>query len=207
MRRNISAILGLLLVAMAPAHAEEAKDFSVTIDGTEFPINAGETIAARTKAGASVQLSLKRSEFMTFKAGAVSFEHRSDLSVASTDIDKDVHQHMVASALGTIAILQQYDTIDPSTLTQLMVQQMSKDDVQAGAKIESKETVRALQDGRTLKGLFATVKGNHIDIEIEALAMPLADGGIMAVTRLDKDNTADQPILDRFWTSLKAQSP
>jgi hypothetical protein len=206
MRGCIVLVLAISLLA-SPAKADDAKDFSITIDGKDFAINPGETITAKTKTGQDIGVSLKRNEFSTYKAGGISFEHRSDLSVASSDIAKDIHQHTVVTAVGTILIVQRYDFIDPSSLAQLMVQEISKDDVRAGAKLETKEKARNLSDGKEMKGLYATAKGGGRDVQLEVLAMPMGRGGILAMTRMDMENAADQPIVDHFWKSLRTSSP
>ena len=69
-------------------------------------------MVAKTKEGKDITISLKRKEFSTFTKDVVTFEHRIDLSVAATDIDRDIHQYLTASALGRLIIVQQYDNLN-----------------------------------------------------------------------------------------------
>jgi hypothetical protein len=194
---------GALIMLATPLFAADTKDFSLTVDGTEIGINSGETITAKTKSGAEVQIVLKRNETATYADGRISFQHRSDLSVANSEIDKGIRQQLVTTALGTLVLVQQYDSIDPSTLTQLMLQQLTKDEVAVGAKLDTAAATRKLADGTELKGLSGKVVNKKEEIRLEVLAVGDTNSGVLAVTRVDGENAkTDQGVIDQFWSTL-----
>ena len=57
-------------------------------------------------------------------------------------------QHMIATATGTVLILQTYDDIDTTGLITLMTGKMTDDDVAAGATRDTKPHTRRLPDGK-----------------------------------------------------------
>jgi hypothetical protein len=204
MKIFITACSMLLWAASAWA-ADPTKNFTLTIDGTEYEINVGDTLKAKAKSGAAFDVKLTRKEFSTFTQGKLSFEYRSDLSVASTDVDKDIHQHLVASALGTLVIVQQYDRMSPDGLEDFMLKQLTDGAMDPLAKLEKSEFSRTLVDGTILKGLKATLKSITDDASFEVLATAkTASGGVMAITRFNTDSSEDEKkIIDRFWATLK----
>jgi hypothetical protein len=204
MKTYILACAMLLWAANAWA-VDPTKNFTLTIDGTEYEINAGDTIKAKAKSGVEFDVKLNRKEFSTFSQGKLSFEYRSDLSVASTDVDTDIHQHLVASALGTLVIVQQYDRISPDGLEDFMLKQLTDGAADPLAKLEKSEFSRTLVDGTIIKGLKATLKSTTDDASFEVLATAKsAGGGVMAITRFNNDSSADEKkIIDRFWATLK----
>lgn len=198
-----SAVAAVALFAM-PGPALAGKNYSIIIDGTAYDIDADEKITAKTKSGQDIEILLKKSEFGTFSKGGLSFEHPGNLSVAATDLEQDIHQYLVASALGTLLLVQKYDKLNASSLTPFMLQQITSDDVKAGATLEQAEHSRTLADGTVMKGLRATIKSPRSNDVVEVLGADDGYSGVLAVTRIDLDiGKAEQPLIDRFWSSLK----
>jgi hypothetical protein len=77
---------------------------------------------------------LARNDFATFSGSDFSFVHPSGISVTKTDLGDDITQYLMASALGTIVVVQEYGKMNPVSLNQLMLQEMTKESVQAGAR-------------------------------------------------------------------------
>lgn len=204
MKTKFAIILMSLILLVSQAVAEDSKNYLLSVDGKEYEIGLDGSVVAKTKQGQDITIVLKRKEFSTFTNGVLSFEHRSDLSVASTDIEKDIHQYLTASALGTLIIIQQYDSISPATLTELMLQQLSRDDLATGYEMEKSDFSRTLSDGTVLKGLRANLKHKSDDVDLQILASDGEESGIIAITRNNRDmGAAEEPIVERFWATLK----
>jgi hypothetical protein len=206
MKNLCVASLIWLAFASSGFAADATKNFILIIDGKNYELNPGDKLNAKSKAGKSISIELKRKEFATFVNGALQFEYRGDLSVASTNIDTDIHQHLVASALGTLLIVQQYDKINPAMLTEFMLKQMTDGDVAAAAKLESTPYSMKLIDGTEMKGVKASIKSEKDDVSMQVLAADTGVGGVMAISRINNDmGKNDQPIIDRFWSTLKVK--
>ena len=204
MKTKMIALFISFIFLSLPTLAEDSKNYVLNVEGKDYEIGLDGSVVAKTKEGKDITIGLKRKEFSTFTKDVVSFEHRSDLSVAATDIERDIHQYLTASALGTLIIIQQYDTINPSSLTELMLKQLSADDLATGYTMDKSDFSRTLADGTVMKGLRASLKHKNDDVDLQVLATDSGDGGVIAMTRINHDmGAAEAPIIDRFWATLK----
>lgn len=204
MKTKLITVLVSLMLFTHPVLSDDSKNYVLSVEGKDYEINLDGSVVAKTKEGKDITIGLKRKEFSTFTKDGVSFEHRSDLSVAATDIEKDIHQYLTASALGTLIIIQQYDNLNPATLTELMLKQLSADDLATGYTMDKSDFSRTLADGTVMKGLRANLKHKNDDVDLQVVAVDSGDGGIIAMTRLNHDmGAAEEPIIERFWATLK----
>ena len=204
MKTKLIALFISLMFLSHPMLAEDSKNYVLNVEGKDYEIGLDGSVVAKTKEGKDITIGLKRKEFSTFTKDVVSFEHRSDLSVATTDIERDIHQYLTASALGTLIIIQQYDTLNPASLTELMLKQLSADDLATGYTMNKSDFSRTLADGTVMKGLRANLKHKNDDVDLQVLATDSGDGGIIAMTRINHDmGAAEEPIIERFWSTLK----
>jgi len=90
------------------------------------------------------------------------------------------------------------------SLNQLMLQEMTRESVQAGAELTQQPTTRKLADGKELTGIRAEVKTRTETAYFEIVGYGLADQGLLFVTRVGSGDVAtEQPLIDKFWESLK----
>ena len=196
-------ILFATLIFCSTTFADDSKNYVMSVEGKDYDINIDDTITVKSKTG-DVAITIKRKEFSTFAKDIVSFEHRSDLSVAATDVDRDIHQYLLASALGTLVIVQKYDAMNPDSLNELMLNQISKDDIASGFKIEKSDFSRTLSDGTKMNGLRAHLTYKKDDVDLQVLSVDLGDSGVIAITRYNSDMAVgEDKIIDRFWATLK----
>ena len=204
MKTKLITLFIPLMFLSHPTLAEDSKNYVLSVEGKDYEIGLDGSVIAKTKEGQDITIGLKRKKFSTFTKDVVSFEHRSDLSVATTDIERDIHQYLTASALGTLIIIQQYDTLNPSSLTELMLKQLSTDDLATGYTMDKSDFSRTLADGTVMKGLRANLKHKNDDVYLQVLATDSGDGGVIAMTRINHDmGVAEEPIIERFWATLK----
>jgi len=203
---GIGPILVSVAVAVSAAslaQAEALKGYRLTVDGVAADIDVGGEAELTLPDGRKVTARLERNEFVTYAGERFSFVHPSAMAVTKTQLTEGIVQHLLASAVGTVAIVQDYEAIDPVSLDQLMLQEMTKESVQAGAALTQEKASRKLADGKELTGLKATVKTRTETVDYEVLGYGRIDQGVMVITRIDRENVAvDQPMLDRFWESL-----
>lgn len=203
---GIGPILVSVAVAVSAAslaQAEALKGYRLTVDGVAADIDVGGEAELTLPDGRKVTARLERNEFVTYAGERFSFVHPSAMAVTKTQLTEGIVQHLLASAVGTVAIVQDYEAIDPVSLDQLMLQEMTKESVQAGAALTQEKASRKLADGKELTGLKATVKTRTETVDYEVLGYGRIDQGVMVITRVDRENVAvDQPMLDRFWESL-----
>jgi hypothetical protein len=199
-----TAAFAAIMLCAGIARAEDPKAFKLTIDGVIVDIDPGEDIDVKFPGGKTSKIRLERNEFATFSGGTFSFVHPSNYSVTKTDLGDGIAQYLMASALGTLVVVQEYDKMNPVSLNQLMLQEMTKETVQAGGQVTQQPTTRRLADGKELTGLRASVKTRTDRAEFEIVGFGTADQGLLFVTRIgDQDNATEQPLIDKFWETLK----
>jgi hypothetical protein len=200
----LTGTLYLALLTTQSAYAENSKGFQLTVDGKQVGIDIGETLTLTTGDGKEIKVSLDRPQFVTTTGAFFSFDHASNLSIAESDISRDIRQYFLSSAVGTSIIIQEYKALDPRTLTKKMLQRLTRDDKKAGAKITEAPLERRLDSGPTLKGLKATIRKKSSTVDTEVLAYGNAKQGIVIVTRVHSDDKEREAgLIDTLWKSLK----
>jgi hypothetical protein len=202
--KSILAVLFAMACCIPAARAEALKGYRLTIDGVAGDIDVGGSAEIILPDGRKVRASLERNEFATYAGERFSFVHPSAMAVTKTKLSDGIVQHLLATAVGTIVVVQDYATLNPVSLDQLMLQEMTKESVQAGGRLTQRKTGRRLADGKELTGISATVKTRTESVDYEILGYGKVDQGVIVITRIDKENAAtDQALLDRFWRSLE----
>ncbi|CAM5337940.1 hypothetical protein MAUB1S_05856 [Mycolicibacterium aubagnense] len=200
---TMAGVIAVMLVSV-PAVSEDLKAYKLTIDGVSVDIDPGEDATVTLPNGKDARIRLERNAFATFSGNSFSFVHPSTVTVTKTSLSKGIDQHLMASAVGSMVIIQEYSDMNPVMLNQLMLQEITKELVRAGGKLTQRAGSRRLADGKVLKGLTATVKSRTDQVAYEVMSYGTADQGVVVITSLDDDNTAaDLPMIDKFWQSLK----
>jgi hypothetical protein len=203
MRMKLVPFLLSAACCLSAAQADALKGYRLTVDGVAADIDAGESAEITLPDGRKVTARLERNEFATYAGERFSFVHPSTMAVTKTQLSDTIVQHLLATAVGTVVVVQDYAAVNPVSLDQLMLQEMTKETVQAGGKLTQEKASRTLADGKELTGLKATVKTRTESVDYEVLGYGGIDQGVMVITRIDADNAGtDQPLIDRFWQSL-----
>lgn len=198
------AVFVAVTFVCTPAACEDFKAYKLTIDGVSVDIDTDEDATVTLPNGDKAKIRLERNAFATFSGDSFSFVHPSGVTVTKTNLSKGIDQYLMASAVGSMVIVQEYSDMNPVTLNQLMLQEITKESVQAGGKLSQKAGSRKLADGKVLSGLTATVKTRADRVTYEVMSYGTADQGVVVITSLDDDNAEDdRPMIDKFWQSLK----
>lgn len=185
------------------ALAQKKKNYEITVDGKKYDIGLNETLKAKTKGGKEVSIVLAKKQFAEFADNFVSFEHKSDLNVNSQDLGDGIRQLMMATAMGTVVMVQEYSNLDPSMLVPMLLKEVTKESVKYGHTMTQEESVRTLASGAKLSGLKATLTYQGAESYWEVLALGKQDRGILIVTHVSKEFMVnDGDVLRRFWKTL-----
>jgi len=191
-------------LAASHANAGDGKGFRLTIDGVVVGINPGDTLEVTMKDGRKVPVELQRSETVTFTGGKFSFDHDGKFTVAKTDLGDGVQQYALMTPIGTGIIVQVYKGLNPSSYTDVVLQQMVQESLNGGAKISRQATERTLPSGSVLKGVKAETTTDDDVMEYEIVATGRPEGGVLVATFLNRENIPKEGvILDKLWSTLK----
>lgn len=205
MRAGLAVLAVIIaLLTITPSNgAEQQKTYKLTIGDTSVEINPGESLDVTLPDGRTTKVTLELNAFATYSGATFSFVHPTNVSVAKSQLDTDISQHLAATALGTIVIVQEYSSMNPTKLNDLMLQELTKESVQAGGELTQEAATRKLSDGKELAGLKATVRTRTEESHYEVFSFGADDQGLVLVTRIDRDNiAAEGALIDKFWESL-----
>jgi hypothetical protein len=204
MRIARMAVVAALVAIPGWGLAQDQKTYKLTIGDVVVDIDPGESLDVTMPDGKQTTVKLELNDFASFSGSMFSFVHPAGVSVTKTQLDTTINQYLMASALGTLVIVQEYGSINPVSLNQLMLQELTRESIQAGAEMTQQPAKRKLADGRELTGLRATVKTRTDATDFEIMSFGSVDQGLVLVTRIDQENApAEGAILDKFWESLK----
>jgi hypothetical protein len=204
-RKIFTATLFMVWAYAGVAFAgNDYRNYELSIDGKIYDLNLNETIQVKDKAGKAATVVLRKKPYAEYSDELVSFQHASELSVSSQDLGDGIKQLMSATATGTLIMIQEYSTMDPSMLVPMMLNELTKKSVDYGYSMTQEKVTRTLKSGITLKGLKATLKYKGDESCWEVLSFGKKDAGVLVITQIDKEFIkTDEAIHSHFWDTLK----
>ena len=108
-------IILLVMIAISPCQAfgENASNYEITINGETYDISLGHDYQIKSDSGEKLQFRVDKKAVMTYKNRYISFQHKSDLAISSTDLGNGIRQIMTNTAVGTLVLIQEYSTMNP----------------------------------------------------------------------------------------------
>lgn len=199
---KIMMTLGALLVCSL-SFGQQDGNYIVIINSDSVQINLDTAYQYKTSSGEDLVIKVVQPNVLTYTDSMISFQYDKSLSVSDTEIGEGIEQCMVISASGNGFLVQKYKTIDPSSLTQLMLNEITKQNVSYGYVKTEKKFKKKLLSGQTIEGIEATLtyKGEK---EVYTVATYGGrDEGIIVVTMLLIEDTKAKQIIDLFLNTLK----
>lgn len=199
MAKSLQALILLALVSFSPLRAE---DYVITINGAVKEIGLDKETALTLPDGTSLRITLHRKEILRFTSELFSFEHRSEYQPSRSDLGDGIFQTMLVTPLGTGILVQEYMEMDPTTLVDLMLQEITKEEVEYGYKYSEKAISRTVH-GIALNGKQAVTTYPGEEWTRSVLAYGGKDKGVIVVTFIEKDNYGkEMNIIEHLWKSL-----
>ena len=191
---------------LATASLSAESNFQLNIDGKVFEVSPGQEQKLTLPDGTTHTITLKQKEYHTFSSDFFSFQHKNSFSPSKADLGSGINQTMMVSPLGTGVLIQEYKTIDPTMLIDLMIQELTKEEVSAGYELKVIDRERKLKDGTVLKGKVAITSLDGEKWEKEVYAQGSNGKGVLVVTFIEENNKkTDSDILKTFWDSLQTR--
>lgn len=201
MRRYSLLIPGLVLCAVALAQG--GANYQITINGQTSDVALGGEYSFVTPSGERLKYTITKKDIVTFEDDMISFQHKGSLTVSTTKIDEGIEQVLAVTALGTGYIIQEYDGMDPSTLNDLMLQELTKEDISYGYELVKEDYAKVLKGGQTLKGIKATLTYKTEEKYYTITSFGQRDKGVLVITMYDKEyQEKESPVIDLLWESL-----
>lgn len=202
MMKNIysSAALGSLFFAALTF----AGDFELTINGKKHELNLDQEVALELEDGTKVQVKIAQKEYLTFGGKGFQFEHHKSMLPAVSELGDGVTQMLLATPRGTGVMIQTYEGVNPNSLIETMIQELTKEEVEVGYTLTKEKSLRKVGE-KEFHGAIATTTSKAEDEQwaYEVVASGDDSGGILIVTFVENDNkNVDGKVVERFWKTL-----
>lgn len=193
----------IVVVACLTCGQANAGDYVLTIDGKPYEVDLGEKATIKLPDGRTLGVTLDKKVIVSFKSENFSFEHPSRLAPSRTDLGDGIFQTMMTSPLGTMVMLQEYTTLNPAPLVDVMLNELTKEEADYGYKITKSPSTRKLANGAQLKGKVAVSAYKDDEYTRHVLAYEARDAGVLIITQVEKDaSQEDLAMVETFWKSL-----
>lgn len=181
-----------------------AANYTLNIDGKDYDLDLDKQAAIKMPDGRTYNVILTQKSIVTFKTDNFSFDYFSRMSSSRTDLGSGIQQNMVMSPVGSCILVQEYSTLNPTSLIDLMIAELTKEEAAYGYQFATSPITKKLADGTVLTGKTVVSSYNEKGITRQILTYGTRDGGLLLVTQIDKLNQAeDGQMIDLFWRTLK----
>jgi hypothetical protein len=196
-------VVFVLLVSVQLLNAQSAKNYILEIDGDTIHVALDQVTSFKSAKGQTYKVKVLRKEFLNFGNESISFNYPSQYAISTTKIDEDVEQILLMTATGNGIMIQVYSSINPELAVDLMLNEVTQDDISAGYKQTITEAQKTISNGTVLKGKKAVLKLDEETEEFVCLATGKRKKGIMV---MEIKNDVDDPdaikIFETFWKTF-----
>ena len=197
--RLLSFIFSLLISQSAFTQ----EDYVVRINDTTFNAALDKTYQL-TINGKRVEVFLQAKDTLTYANEFYSFSYPKELKVSKVSADMNVDQIMVMNALGSGFLIQAYKTLNPSSLTELLIEQATKENTNNGYSLERTQFERIVKPGIKLRVVKLVQKYKDNVRTYEVTTYGKKDAGVAILTFNMPNNSAAAPkdVVQLLWQSL-----
>lgn len=192
----------IILSIFVPATAM-AEDYVLTINGRAMDIDLNQKTQFILPDGSKLELFLEMKEYLRFKSNLFSFEHKSEYKPNRNDLGDGVFQTMIVTPLGSGILIQEYMEMDPGGLIDLMLKELTKEEVEYGYTYKENAVKREVGRAK-LSGKQAITSYRGEEWIRDVLSYGGKDRGILVITFIEKDNyETEMVIIEDLWRTLQ----
>ena len=181
-----------------------AANYTLTIDGKAYDLDLDREAVLRLSEKQELRVTLSQKAIINFTTEHISFDHPGNLAPARTDLGDGVFQTMLASPRGTLVMIQEFTTLDPSPFIDLMLSELTKEELQSGYKVTNSLTTQKLASGEILNGKLSVSTSAEDEYTRQVLSYAGKESGVLVVTQIEAESTAeDKAMIETFWKTLK----
>jgi len=198
--RNLILILVLVLTNLI--HSQE--NFKIEINGKILEIELDKDYELNIN-DELLRINVKQKDTLMYTDESFNFKFPKEYKVAKTEIDEGIEQLLVMTAEGSGFIIQKYSTINPTTLNELMISEVTKESINYGFKMIREDYERILTPGIKIKVDRAVLTYND-EINIYELAsIGNKDSGLLFMTMEmdDLENSQGKKLINLIWKTLE----
>ncbi|NND52565.1 MAG: hypothetical protein HKN54_09160 [Flavobacteriaceae bacterium] len=202
--KNIYIVIICLLLSTT-ATAQEVRNYIAIVNGDSIKINLNTSFQYKSTKGELIDFKIVQPDILTYSDDFISFKHSKENNVSNTVLEEDIEQLMVMKSTGSGFIVQKYYGIDPSLLTMMLLNEVTKESISYGYAKSQEAFSVDLQSGQTLNGSRMTLTYKGEEEIYTAAAFSGKDEGIIILTMVLNDDYSakDHEMIDLFWETLE----
>jgi hypothetical protein len=192
-------IFGMLF--FTPVFSQQ--DYSIRINDTTFSAALDTTYRVIIN-GQRVDIFIHAKDTLTYDNHFYSFKYPKELKVSRVAADQNVDQVMLLDASGTGYLIQAYRTLNPESLTEMLIEQATKENSSYGYTLERTESQKTIKSGQTLRVIRLSQKYKENTRMYEVVTYGKKDSGV-AILTFNMNNGSSAPakdVVQLMWQSL-----
>lgn len=197
-----SILITIAILISAEAICQE--DYIIQVDDSSIPVALDKPYSF-TVNGKKVNFKITQKDTLTYNDSFYSFLYPKGFKLSNTRIDEGVEQNSILTAEGSGLLIQKYETINPTTLNDLMLSEMTKESISYGYEEKRTNYKKLLKSGHEMVVTKSVLRYKDEVNIFEIASIGKKDAGVLIVTmRMDEDaNSQGQKIIDLMWKSIK----
>lgn len=196
--------LTYLLLFFVTINTYSQEDYIVKINDTELEIALDSTYTLEID-NKSLNITFKSKDILVYDDSLFNFQYPSDFKVSKTIIDEGVEQIMLMTAEGSGILIQKYEGFNPTFLNEMMINEVTKESINYGFKLERKDYERKLKSEQTLNIDKAILTYKDETNIYEVATIGKKDEGILIMTMImdtSINNEQGNKLIELMWNSL-----
>ncbi|MFY9241748.1 MAG: hypothetical protein WAO74_01835 [Polaribacter sp.] len=192
------------LIFLATNFIFSQENFKIEINGKVFEIELDKNYELKIDNNL-LKVKVKQKDTLSYSDEAFSFKFPKEYKVGKTIIDEGIEQLFLMTAEGSGFIIQKYSTVNPTTLNELMINEVTKESVNYGFKLEREDYERVLVSGLKIQVDRAVLKYNNEINIYEVASIGKKDSGLLIMTMEmdDIENSQGKKLINLIWNTLE----
>lgn len=184
--------------------AQAQEDYVVRINDTLLNVELGKKYNT-TVNGKKVSFSVKLKDTLTYADNLYSFLYLSHNKISKTKLDTSISQISILTAEGSGLLIQEYESINPTSLNEMMLSEITKESINYGFEMKRSTYKKRLKSGQEIVVTRAVLRYKEEVNIYEVASAGTKDAGLVIVTmRMSEiDDTPGQNIINLMWDSLR----
>ncbi|MGZ8551205.1 MAG: hypothetical protein ACXWV2_11110 [Chitinophagaceae bacterium] len=196
----------IVLITIAILFSADAicqEDYIIQLDDSSIPVALDKSYSF-TVNGKKVNFKITQKDTLTYNDSFYSFLYPKGFKISNTRIDEGVEQNSILTAEGSGLLIQKYETINPTTLNDMMLSEMTKESISYGYEEKRSNYKKVLKSGHEMVVTKSVLRYKDEVNIFEVASIGKKDAGILIVTmRMDEEaNNHGQKIIDLMWKSI-----
>lgn len=180
------------------------ENFIIRLMDTSISISLNKQYIVFVK-GQMLDFKITEKDTLTYNTDLYTFQYHKDFKISTKKIAVGIEQIAILGGEASGILIQSYSSLNPTTLNEMMLQQITKEKISYGYKLEKTSFMRTLISGQEIDVTKAVLKYQDEVVIFEVASLGKKDAGIIIVTIIqdDEENTNSQNLINLMWRSIK----